>query len=129
MKGDRGHNGGYEKFKPSFLGGNMVALKAWNGKYVTCDDHSNMHANRNAVNAWERFYVYTTSSKEGNLPKGQDYLALKSVSFNKFVSNSNGDTIRCDKSRPGPWEKWGGWRKPIPWVVKKIDYDLKKGKL
>jgi len=129
MKGDRGHNGGYEKFKPSFLGGNMVALKAWNGKYVACDDKSRMQANRGTIGDWERFYVYTTSSKEGNLPEGRDYLALKSVTHKRFVSNGNRDVIRCDKTVPGSYEKWGGWRNPIPWEVDRIEYDLNAGKV
>ena len=88
-----------------------------------------MQANRPNIGPWEKFYVYTTSDKEGGLSEGQQYLALKSAAFKKFVTNEErGNNVKCNRQLPGPWEKWGGWRAPIPWVVDSIDFDLKSGK-
>ena len=70
MAANKRDNGPWEKFRPHFLGGNMVALKAWNNKWVACHDKIEMQANRDVIGPWEKFYVYTTSSKEWDLAEG-----------------------------------------------------------
>ena len=70
MKGNREELGPWEKFRPTFLGGNMVALKAWNNRWVACDKANEMQANRGGIGPWEQFYVYTTSDREGGLSQG-----------------------------------------------------------
>ena len=38
MKANRAQNGPWEKFKPLFIGNNQIALKGWNGKYISCNN-------------------------------------------------------------------------------------------
>jgi hypothetical protein len=38
MKADRVDNGPWEKFRPYFLGGDLVGLKAWNNRWVCCEN-------------------------------------------------------------------------------------------
>ena len=123
---NREHNGGWEKWKPTFLGGDLIALKAWNGKYFTCDDRKIGQANRGTIGGWEKFYVFTTSDKDSGLNDGSDYVALKSAAWKTWVSNQ-GD-ITCGSTRPGTYEKWSGWRKAEEWKITNIKFDLKNGK-
>lgn len=94
---------------------------------MACDDGDYMQANRGAIGPWEKFYVYTTTDKEWGLSEGRDFIALKSAHFNRFVSNDGGDWVTCDRNKPGPWEKWGGWTDPIPWEVERVDFNLNAG--
>lgn len=96
---------------------------------MSCDNGDKVQANRGAIGGWEKFYVYTTSDRDGGLAEGRDYLALKSAHFNRFVTNDGGDVVKCNRGAPGLWEKWGGWRDPIPWAVEKIDFNLNAGKV
>ena len=124
MRADRGLNGPEEKFKPYFLGGDQVALKAWNNKWVTCDKKKQLRANGGAIGNNEKFLVYTTNSKGDGLSPGEDYIALKSTAFNRFVHNDKGNWIGCNRERPGPYEKWEGWARAAPWNIDRVQFDL-----
>lgn len=110
MSANRGAVGPWEKFAVEYQGGDVFAFKAWNGKYVCCNNGQNMQANRGALGPWEKFYVYTTNDKGwGVKDNGDKYVALKSVAFNKWVVAEGNDALNCNRDAPGPWEKWYGW--------------------
>lgn len=76
-----------------------------------------MQANRNALGPWEWFYTYKTSAAGNGLAHGDQYIAIKSAHFHKYVVNDVHDLVNCNRVNPGPWEKWAGWTKPGPWTV------------
>jgi len=126
---DRTHCGRWEKFEVELVGDNQIAIKGWNGKWMSCRRNGNLQINRPRVGGWEKFHVYTTSNCDRRgLAIGDDCLALKSVRWRKFVvAESNGD-VNCNRDRPGSFEKWFGWTDPIPWNVYSIEFDLNRGR-
>lgn len=124
-KANRSYNGPWEKFKVEFLGGNQVAFKGWNGKYMCCD-RGRIVVNRNHLGPWEKFTVYKTGSNQWDLPKGESYLAIRGV--NGWVVVESDGTVNCNRGRAGPWEKISGWTQPFPWNVDKIEFNLNAGK-
>jgi hypothetical protein len=86
-----------------------------------------MKANRGGLGPWEKFHVYTTKDRLGGMAPGEDFIALKSAHFHKFVVNDGGDWVNCNRGSPGPWEKWGGWTQLAPWSIDRIQFDLAAG--
>jgi hypothetical protein len=128
-RADRSRNGRLEKFRIHLLGGNQVAIKGWNNKWMSCQLNGNLQINRDRLGSLEKFYIYTTSSCASGLEVGDDCLAIKSAKFGKWVvAEANGDA-NCNRDRPGSLEKWFGWLKPTPWYIESIEFDLRNGKL
>lgn len=123
-KANRDSNGPWEKFKVEFLGGNKVAFKGWNGKYMCCHQGW-IVVNRTRRGEWETFTVYKTSSKGSGLPEGNDYIAIRGV--NGFLTVETDGKVTCNRGEARTWEKFSGWMNSVPWVVDKVEFDIKNG--
>merc|ERR1719331_417487 len=99
MMANRPGVGPWEKFSVHSHGGDLVSLKADNGKWVTCEAGSKkMTSNRAAIGPWEKFHVVNHGAT----------VSLKSH-WNTFVVAEPNGILNCNRAAIGPYEKFGGW--------------------
>ena len=99
MFANRGAVGPWEKFAVHSHGGNVVSLKAANGRWVTCEaGNKRMTSNRVAIGPWEKFTVV-------NHGVG----ASLKTAHNTFVVAEKNGVLNCNRGAIGPWEKFYGW--------------------
>jgi len=79
MQADRDNAYAWEKFTPEHEGGNLISLKALNGKYVSARRDGRMEAKQDNVDDWARFEVYKTDEEGLGLAPGEKYLVLKNL--------------------------------------------------
>ena len=99
MFANRAAVGPWEKFAVHSHGGNVVSLKAANGRWATCEaGNKRMTSNRVAIGPWEKFTVI-------NHGVGA---SLRTAHNTYVVAEKNG-VLNCNRGAIGPWEKFYGW--------------------
>lgn len=87
----------WEQIRVEPLGGDRVALRAWNDKYLTAELDGRVNARADQVNAWEEWRVDISNGR----------LTFRS-SHKKYLTAEVDGQLRARAEQVGPWEQWEG---------------------